>query len=227
MADEIIVERSVVAVDVLPRRGARARPGWVGPLAIGLIIYGAIGLVLTVVLILVGIAVWPQVHAFSGQLGGSLRATSASIGNAAMAMGGVQTSLDQVVQVTDNASRTALSASTSTRQLAEAMNFQMFGAQPFAELLPGFTSTADNLQQLGSSLASTSQALRQNSAQAGSMQRDLMTTQQQLDQLASAFDTQVAGVGMPLLLLVVGTWLMLLLQSLLALLAGVALLRVR
>jgi len=222
---EILVERDVVAVEVLRPGVAIVRPGWVRPVAIALVIYGAIGLVLTLVLIVVGVAIWPQLQAVSGQLGSSLHATSVTVGSAATAMGGVEASLNQVQQVTDSASRTALQASTDTRQLAQAMNFQVLGAQPLASLLPSFNSTADNLQQVGTSLAGTSQAVAQNSAQAAVLQSNLTTTQQELDQLSQAFNTGLGGVGLPLLLLVVGTWVMLLLQSALALIAGIALLQ--
>jgi hypothetical protein len=224
-AGEILVEREVVAVEVLRPGAEIVRPGWVRPVAVALVIYGAIGLVLTLVLIVVGVAIWPQLQAVSGQLGSSLHSTSVTVGSAATAMGGVEASLNQVQQVTDSASKTALQASTDTRQLAQAMNFQVLGTQPLAALLPSFNSTADNLQQVGTSLAGTSQAVAQNSAQAAALQSNLTTTQQELEQLSQAFNSGLGGVGLPLLLLVVGTWVMLLLQSALALIAGIALLQ--
>src|SRR5262245_1382660 len=83
---EILGVRHVVAVEVVRPGIQVGRPGWVRPVAVALVIYGAIGLVLTLVLIVVGVAIWPQLQAVSGQLGTSLHATSVTVGSAATAM---------------------------------------------------------------------------------------------------------------------------------------------
>jgi hypothetical protein len=104
------------------------------------------------------------------------------------------------------------------------MNIQVLGARPFGDLVPRFADTADNLQQLGTSLAGTSQALAQNGTQSGTMQSNLLTMQQQLTQLADTLDAGFGGIGLPVLLLAGVMWLLVLAQAALTLLAGVLLL---
>ena len=139
------------------------RPRWLGPVAAILIAYGAAGVLLGIILLVVGVQVWPLIHVLINQIAATLHATALTLGTAAVAAGGAGASLDQVQQVTSAASQTVLQASNNLRQLAQAMDIQVLGARPFGDLTPRFTDTADNLQQLGTSLAGTSQALAQNS----------------------------------------------------------------
>lgn len=200
------------------------RPRWLTPVAIILIAYGSAGLLLAVILLVVGLQVWPLLQLLTTQVAGALHATALTLGTAAALAGGAGTSLSQAQQVTDAASQTALQASNNVRQLADALNIQVLGQQPFGDLVPRFTDTADNLQQLGTTLAGTSQALVQNSAQSGTMQSNLITMQQQLTQLADTLDAGFGGVGMPVLLLAGVMWLLVLAQAGLTLAAGVLLL---
>jgi hypothetical protein len=225
VANEVITEPSVTMVEVTALGGEGPRPSWLRPVAAALVAYGIIELLVALVLLVVGLNAWPTLRTLSGQVAGSLHASSGTVGSAAAAAGGAQASLDQARQVTDAASQTAFQASTNVRQLGRTLDVQIFGSQPFADLAPRFVDTADNLLQLSTSLAGTSRALAQNGAQAAAVQNELTTTQQQLDQLARTVDTAVGGMGPPLLLLVGGTWVLLVLQALLALVAGALMLR--
>jgi len=194
------------------------------PIAAILIAYGVAGLMMAVILLVVGLQVWPVLQTLTTQIAGSLRATAITIGTAAAAAGGASTSLDQARQVTAAAAQTALQASDNVRQLAQTLNIQILGAQPFGELVPRFSDMADSLQQLGASLAGTSQSLAQNSSQTAAMQTNLTTTQQQLTRLADTIDAGFSGVHLPVLLLAFVMWVLMLLQGALTLVAGVLLL---
>lgn len=210
----------VVPPGAIPAR----RPRWVKPVAAILIAYGAAGVLLGVILLVVGLQVWPLVHVLMSQMAATLHATALTLGTAAAAAGGAGASLGQAQQVALAASQTTLQASNNLRQLAQAMDIQVLGNRPFGDLVPRFTATADNLQQLGTSLAGTSQALAQNGTQTGAVQTNLTTMQQQLTQLADTLDTGFGGVGLPVLLLGGLVWLLVMAQALLTLFAGVLLL---
>jgi hypothetical protein len=210
---------------VMPLGAASAiRPRWLTPVAAILIAYGGAGVLLAIILLVVGLQVWPVLHLLTTQIASALHATALTLGTAAVLAGGAGVSLNQAQQVTTAASQTALDASNNLRQLAQAMDIQVLGARPFGDLVPRFTDTADNLQQIGTSLAGTSQALVQNGTQTGAMQSNLVTMQQQLTQLADTLDAGFAGVGLPFLLLAAVVWLLVLAQAALTLFAGVLLL---
>jgi hypothetical protein len=189
-----------------------------------LIAYGALGVLLAIILLVVGLQVWPLIQVSMSQIAVTLHATALTLGTAAVAAGGAGASLDQVQQVTSAASQTVLQASNNLRQLAQAMDIQVLGARPFGDLTPRFADTADNLQQLGTSLAGTGQALGQNSTQTGAMQTNLLTMQQQLTQLADTLDTGLGRAGLPVLVLVGVIWVLVMAQAVLTLFAGVLLL---
>jgi hypothetical protein len=211
---------TVVAVGATPLR----RPKWLRPVAAILIAYGAAGVLLAVILLVVGLQVWPLLQVLVNQIATALHATAVTLGTAAVAAGGAGASLNQAQQVTSAASQTALQASNNLRQLAQAMDIQILGARPFGDLTPRFDDTADNLQQLGTALAGTSQALTQNSTQSGAMETNLLTMQQQLNQLADTLDTGFSGVGLPVILLAGIVWILVMAQAVLTLFAGVLLL---
>ena len=190
-----------------------------------MVAYGVGALLLAFLLLVVGLQVRPLLQSLPTQLAGSLRTTALTLGSAAVAAGGARVSLEQAGRVTAAASQTSLGTSANVRQLAQALNFEVFGNQPFGELVPRFTDTADNLQQLGTSLAGTSQALEQSAAQTAEIQNNLTATQQQLNQLAGTLDAGLGGAAMPIVLVAVGTWVLLLAQALMTLVGGLLLLR--
>jgi hypothetical protein len=223
VANELIPDRAPTANEAL-LVGTSSRPKWLRPVAVILIAYGIVGVLIGIVLLAIGLHMWPILQALPAQLAASLRATALTVGAAAAAASGATASLNQAQQVAQAASQTAQQASDNVRQLGQAMDIQVFGARPFGELVPRFTDTANNLQQLGTSLSGTSQALALNSAQTGTMQDNLNATQQELNQLAEMIDTDV-GSGVPILVLVGAIWVLQLVQAVLILVAGVVLLR--
>jgi hypothetical protein len=222
---EVVLERDVVAVEVARGRGYPASR-WLKVAGVGLLVYAALGLAMAAVLLAVALTVVPRIQSLNRQMVGSLHATSATLTAAATSVGGAQRSLDQARGVTDTAAQTATDAAANLRQLAAALNFQVFGSQPFGELAPRFAATADNLQRVGAALTSTSQALQRNSSDTGTVQATLSTVPRQLDGLADQLDAGLSGLLVPLELVLAGAWLLLVLHSLLALAAGIALLRV-
>ena len=223
LARDLVAAAPAEGVAALPSSTAR-RPRWLKPIAGILIAYGVAGLMMAVILLVVGLQLWPTLQLLTTQISGALRATAITVGTAAAAAGGASTSLDQAQQVTATASQTALQASNNVRQLAQTLNIQVFGAQPFGDLVPRFSDMADSLQQLGTSLAGTSQSLAQNSQQTAAMRTNLTMTQQQLTRLADTIDAGFSGVGLPVLLLAGVLWVLMLVQGLLTLVAGVLLL---
>ena len=110
---------ALVAVPGAPSR----RPRWLKPIAGILIAYGVAGLMMAVILLVVGLQVWPVLQMLTTQIAGSLRATAITVGTAAAAAGGASTSLDQARQVTAAAAQTALQARDNVRQLAQTLEY--------------------------------------------------------------------------------------------------------
>jgi hypothetical protein len=221
---EVVLERDVVAVEVVGGRGYRASR-WLKLAGVGLLIYAALGLAMAAVLLAVTLTVVPRIQNLNRQMVGSLHATSATLTAAASGVGGAQRSLEQARGVTDAAAQSATDAAANLRQLAASLNFQVFGTQPFGELAPRFEATADNLQRVGAALTSTSQALQRNSSDTGTVQATLSTVPRQLDGLADELDSGLTGLLLPLEVVLAGAWLLLVFHSVLALAAGIALLR--
>src|SRR3954447_13710720 len=129
-----IVPASTASVLVPVGTSLPRRPRWLVPVAAILIAYGAVGFLLAIILLVVGLQVWPLVQVLMSQVATALHATALTLGTAAIAAGGAGASLDQVQQITSSASQTVLQASNNLRQLAQAMDIQVLGARPFGDL---------------------------------------------------------------------------------------------
>ena len=108
----------------------------------------------------------------------------------------------------------------------------ILGLQPLASIQPEFDRSADQLQQLAISLGTTREALGQNGSDVGRVGADLSRLQTQLDALASALG-QPGLLGLdprsllPLQVAFFGLCLLLVLQSVFSIVAGVVVYRVQ
>ncbi len=153
-----------------------------------------------------------------------------ALGDSAGATAQFQHTLDGARQSADSAAGLASQTSGTFREMAQAVQVQVFGFEPLGGLAPQFQQSADQLDQLASTLAATRDALQGNATRVQQVGGDLRGVQQQVDNLATTLDR--AGVLMaptevetPLKVAFYGMCALFALQSLFSLLAGIALLR--
>lgn len=177
----------------LSRRGAR-RAG------LGLVLFGAIGVVLIAVVAFVLEDAYRQLELVDTGSGPLAQATSA-IGDAATAFTGFGTSIGQAERSATSAATTSRNASDTATRLADAMSLSFFGAQPFLPLAQGFRQQATDLTAMANDLDRLATALHQN-------ETDISTLHADLADLHARLGT--SGVPLPLGLLRVLSGLLLL-----------------
>jgi hypothetical protein len=177
----------------LSRRGAR-RAG------LGLVLFGAIGVVLIAIVAFVLEDAYRQLELVDTGAGPLAQATSA-IGDAANAFSGFGTSIGQAERSATSAATTSRNASDTAMRLADAMSLSFFGAQPFLPLAQGFRQQATDLTAMAGDLDRLAAALHQN-------QTDIATLHADLADLHARLGT--SGVPLPLGMLRVLSGLLLL-----------------
>jgi hypothetical protein len=207
--------------------------------AIALCVYGVLGLITTAVLLAVGSTTFAQVTALQTTLERerttlvrSIRMVSATVKDTSSATADFQKSIDGARESADTASRLAHDTSGTFEQLAAGLNIQIFGIQPLAGIAPQFLRGAEQLQQLAISLGTTRDALAINRADVQRVGNDLNQLQRELDAVAvSLSQPGVLGLGSeairPFQVAFYGMCLMVLLQSVFSIIAGVALYRLQ
>ncbi len=204
---------------------------------VALAVYGVLGLAVAIAMVLLGSTLFDELERLRepidrerGSLVQSLRAVSTTVGDAASATHELGVSVEAARASADMASQLAADTATSFRELAQAMQVDVFGFRPLAPIAPRFDQGAVQLTQLASTLATARGALGRNGADVARLGGDLATLQRQVDALSTSVDQagllfatrqrllafQVAFYGMCLLVA---------LQSLFSLVAGGALLR--
>jgi hypothetical protein len=204
--------------------------------AIALALYGVLGVVIAAALLVVGVGTFRQVSELQQSLDServslvqSIRTVSRTVADTAASTDDFTTSIEGARSSADAASNLANQTAGTFRQLASGLDIQLFGLRPFAAVGPQFNRSADQLQQLAISLGTTRDALAQNRNDVSRVGADLLQLQRQLDAVANALQRPgILGAAQQLLPFQVafyGVCLLVLLQSIFSLIAGVALFR--
>ena len=204
--------------------------------AVALALYGVFGVFTAAALLVVGASTFRQVGELQQSLDGervslvqSIRSVSKTVSDTAASTDDFTTSIDGARAAAATASTLANQTAGTFRQLASGLDIQILGLRPFAAVGPQFNQSADQLQQLAISLGTTRDALAQSRTDVRSVGSDLLQLQRQLDGVANALERPgILGATQQLLPFQVafyGVCLLLLLQSIFSLVAGVALFR--
>src|SRR6266511_820128 len=200
--------------------------------ALALVLYGVLGLIITVALLVVGSSTLNQVATLQttlererSALVTSIRTAATTVRDTASATNDFQTSIATARTSADTASKLANDTAGTFRDMSASLNISIFGIQPLAGLTPQFNQGADQLQQLAISLGATREALAVNRSDVQRVASDLSQLQSQLDAVASALDTPgLLGLGsatmLPFQIAFYGMCLLVALQSALSVVAG-------
>ena len=208
--------------------------------AVALWLYGLLGLVVAAAMLVVWFSLFEQLSSLQktvetqrAALVQSVRSTSTILKDSAAATADFQRSIDTAHSSADQASRLANDSAGTFRNMGASLSdLTIFGIQPLAGVQPEFDSNADQLQQLAISLGSTREALAQNGSDVGRVGSDLSRLQSQLDALANSlgqpgllgFDTRIV---LPLQIAFFGICLLVVVQSVFSILAGVVLFHIQ
>jgi hypothetical protein len=162
----------------------------------------------------------------------SIRTVAATVKNTASSTTNIQTSINGARASADNASKLANDTAGTFRELGQSLNIQILGLQPLAGLTPQFNRSADQLQQLAISIGATRDALGQNSNDIKRVGNDLAQLNTELESVANSLEQPgILGLGtqalLPFQLAFYGVCLLVVLQSVFSIVAGVALYRLQ
>ena len=208
--------------------------------AIALVLYGVLGLLIAVAMLVVGISTFTQVTSLQTTLESerlslvtSIRTVSSTLHDTSGATTNFQQSIDQARGAADRASTLANDSAGTFRELGLGLGgVTILGFQPLAGLGPQFATSADQLQQLAISLGATRDALSQNGSDIGRVGNDLTRLQTQLEAIAVTlsepgvlgFDAQSL---LPFQIAFYGMCLLVVLQSAFSIVTGVVLFRLQ
>ncbi len=205
--------------------------------AVALVLYGVLGLFVTIALIVLGATTFGEISRFQSALDterqalvASLRTVSATVRDTSAATSEFTKSIEAARQSAGGASVLANDTAGTFRELALRMHVSIFGLQPLATVAPEFDRSADQLTQLAISLGLTRDALAQNGRDVQRVGGDLEQLQRQVEAVAASlsqpgvlsFGTQAL---LPFQLAFYGMCLLTLLQSAFSIVAGIALQR--
>lgn len=205
--------------------------------AIALIFYGILGLFVAAAMALVGYVTFSELDrlrtALDGERGAlvsTLRTVASTLGSSASATTGFESSIEGGRGSADTGSRLAFETSVSFRQLAQGLDVQVLGVQPFAGLAPQFVQSADQLEQLAIALGTTRDSLAQNQRDVAQVGRNLEALQTQVATAADALDRALGLMStrqqlLPFQVAFYGVCLLFALQSVFSFIAGWALAR--
>jgi hypothetical protein len=214
------------------------RYGFLRTAAIALEVYGVLGLLITLALLVVGYSTFSQVGTLQrgleterAALIQSIRTVSTTLADTASSTTNFEQSIDGARSAADSASGLANTTAGTFRQLARGLDISVFGTQPLASLSPQFDQSADQMQQLAISLGVTRDSLGENGIDVRRVGNDLAQLQRQLDAVAAALEQPgLLGASqqlLPLQIAFYGMCLLVFLQSLFSVVAGAALLRLQ
>jgi hypothetical protein len=200
-----------------------------------LVVYGLVGLAVAVLLLWVGNATFTRVLALTSQLdtqrvavAGSLDTVATTLADTGNGTQGIQQSVDEARQAALAASQLAAQTAATFDATAQGMNVQIFGLQPFAQVIPQLQSSSVQLQQLSGVLSSTGDALAANNRQISQVSADLNQLEQELHSASSTLRgatalTSMGAALMPLELAFYGLCVVVIMQSLFGILLGMLL----
>ncbi|HKY49688.1 MAG TPA: hypothetical protein VJP45_00375 [Candidatus Limnocylindria bacterium] len=198
------------AVRRLGRRNARVT-------AVALVTYGAIGLLLAVLLAASIAPALAGIDALSRSSGDARRALSST----REAFDGFAVSLVDARLAAERAAASARSSAATARRLADAMSLSVFGAQPLLPIASDFRRQGQDLEDLAGGVDALAAALSANELDVRVLRDDVTVLRDRIAGLDSASALQAAPVGVVLLLVV--AWFAAMALAILA--AGIALWR--
>lgn len=201
-------------------------------------VYGVLGLLIGVAMLVVGINTFNSIGTLSSTLERersalvrSVRTAAGTLGDAGAATSSFQGSVQSARAAADQASSLANDSAGTFRDMgSQARAVNLFGIQPLGGLAPQFERSADDLQTLAISLGATREALAQNSSDIGRIGSQLGTLRGQLEDVARSLEQPgVLGLDprglLPFQVAVYGMCLLVILQAGLSIVAGIALAR--
>ena len=205
---------------------------------IALVLYGGLGLVIALAMLVVGISTFDllttlqrTLEAERSSLVDSIRTVSVTLEDTSGATTSFQQSVGNARTAADQASRLANDSAGTFRELATQSDaIVIFGVRPLAGVSPQFAISADQMQQLAIQLGATREALTQNVSDIPRVGGDLGRLQVQLDAVATSLNQPGAlAVGalslLPFQVAFYGLCLLVTLQSLFSLAAGIVVYR--
>jgi len=189
-------------------------------LGIGLLAYGAGGILLLLVFGLIANSAIERL-ALVDPASGALSDASAILGDTTIAFGGFETSLQTAALSTQQAAVSARDGSATANRLADGMSISIFGAQPLASLASDFRKEAADLDQMAKQLDTLAASLKENQGDVTKIRGDLALLRTRVDLARSAAPVSVDALRALLGLLVL--WLAL--PAIAALAGGAYLLR--
>jgi hypothetical protein len=190
-----------------------------------LVVYAALGLMLLVAAVAVGLPMVARVQRIADSANGSIQAAAGSARAASLALTGFDDSLTQAQQSAADAAALSRDASRTLDGLSAAMSVSILGTQPLVGLADDFAASADQLVQLGDSLEQIGQAMATSQGDVAQVTVELQGLTDQLTELAGATQAELAGADPPLTWLFVGFLAWQAVQVVAAGLAGLLILR--
>lgn len=190
-----------------------------------LVVYAAIGLLLIVAAVAMGLPMVGRVQRIADSANGSIQAAAGSARAASEALAGFDDSLTQAEESASDAAALSRDAAGTLDGLAAAMNVSILGTQPLVGLADDFAASADQLVQLGDSLEQIGQALATSQGDVDQVTLELQGLSDQLTELAGATEAELAGADPPLSWLFAGFLVWQSVQVVAAGLAGLLILR--
>jgi hypothetical protein len=203
--------------------------------AIGLLLYSVLGLCTTVALVVIGASTFAQLERLHASLDlqrvalvETLRTAADTLGDSARATNEFQRSIDSAGRSADSASTLAGDTAVTFRELATAMQVQILGLQPLISLAPDFDRGGEQLARLATELAGMRDGLSQNARDVQLVGTDLARLESRLDAIADSLDEPgLLSLGLdnllPFKIAFYGVCGLVLLQSLVSLIVGIAL----
>jgi hypothetical protein len=151
------------------------------PLALALLLYGAIGIALVIVGVIVGMGLAGRIERLAVSADDALVAAARTTRAAADAFTTVDGSLDEAQASTTSAAGLAREASGTLDSLATAMQISVFGAQPLVALADDFAESSRQADELATALDGVGDSL-------GETRTDVARIGVEMDQLADDLD---------------------------------------
>ncbi len=176
------------------------RSGLIGRLTtrtLGLVLlgYGILGCIFVLLTLIVLGGSLSRVARLSDAVGGPLRSTATTLGDASDAFDGFGDSLTQAQRSSANAAQLATDTSQTMANLASAMTLQIFGTQPLLPLAEQFQRSSEQLTDLSGDLQEMSEALGQNVADVERAGSNLADVRSEVEELRQTLGVQDGGDG--------------------------------
>lgn len=192
-----------------------------------LVVYAAIGLVLLMAAVAVGLPMVGRVQRLADSANGSIQAAAGSARAASDALAGFDDSFAQAQQSAADAATLSRDAAQTLIGLSNAMSVSILGTQPLVGLADDFAASADQLAQLGQNLEQIGQAMATSQDDVGAVAQELRVLTHELTELAGATEAELTGASPPLIWLFAGFLAWQAVQVVAAGLAGLLILRDR